>query len=70
MARYKQIDYSQSRLLPINFETKLLPGTRGYTINEVINNHIDTSIFEECFRNDDTGAPAYDPAIMLTYTAR
>lgn len=65
MARYKHIDYSQSRLVPINFDNQLLPGTVEYTIHEVINNHIDTSIFDECYQNDDTGAPAYDPAVML-----
>jgi transposase len=65
MARYKHYDYSQMKLLPVNFEQQILPGTFEYTLNELIDNEIDLAVFEQRYHNDETGAPAYDPAILL-----
>ncbi|MEW6571033.1 MAG: transposase [Nitrospirota bacterium] len=31
----------------------------------MIDNEIDLSLFDERYKNDETGAPAYDPAILL-----
>jgi len=36
-----------------------------YTLNYLIDNELDLSIFNERYQNDDTGAPAYDPKILL-----
>jgi len=41
------------------------PGTFEYTLNKLINEEIDLSVFYENIKNDETGAPAYDPAILL-----
>ena len=30
-----------------------------------MDNRLDMSIFDERYKNDNTGAPAYDPAILL-----
>jgi len=65
MARYKHYDYGQTKLLPVSFEQQILPGTLEYTLNELIDNEIDLTVFEERYRNDEGGAPAYDPAILL-----
>ena len=65
MARYKHYDYSQMKLLPVSFDKQILPGTFEYTLNELIDNEIDLKVFEDRYRNDETGAPAYDPAILL-----
>ena len=35
------------------------------TLNYLIDNELDLSVFDARYRNDDTGAPAYDPAILL-----
>jgi transposase len=65
MARYKPYDYRQGKFLPISFDKRILPGTFEYTLNYLIDKEIDLSIFDNRYCNDDTGAPAYDPAILL-----
>lgn len=65
MARYKEYDYRQGKFLPISFDKQILPGSFEYTLNYLIDNEIDLSVFDERYTNDDTGAPAYDPAILL-----
>ena len=34
-------------------------------MNYLVENEFDLSIFDKFYQNDDTGAPAYDPAIMI-----
>lgn len=65
MARYKHYDYTQMKMLPISFDRQILPGTFEHTLNYLIDEKIDLSVFEARYRNDDGGAPAYDPAILL-----
>jgi transposase len=65
MARYKHYNYSQMKLLPVSFKEQILPGTFEYTLSELIDEEIDLSVFDARYRNDETGAPAYDPAILL-----
>lgn len=65
MARYKEYDYSQGKFIPIHFDKQIIPGTFEHTLHYLIDNEIDLSIFDLRYRNDETGAPAYDPAILL-----
>ena len=65
MARYKEYDYSQGKFIPIHFDKQILPGTFEYTLHYLIDNEIDLSVFDMRYKNDETGAPAYDPAILL-----
>jgi len=65
MARYKEYDYSQGKFIPIKFDRQILPGTFEYTLHYLIGKEIDLSGFDLRYRNDETGAPAYDPAILL-----
>ena len=65
MARYKDYSYEQTKLIPISFHHQILPGTFEYTLNYLIDNEVDLSLFEQRYRNDETGAPAYDPAVLL-----
>ena len=65
MARYKDYSYAQSKLLPISYEQQILPGTFEYTLSHLIDEEMDLSAFDECYRNDESGAPAYDPRILL-----
>jgi len=64
MAKYKYYSYDQQIIIPVNLKNQIIPGTFEYTLNHVINS-LDLSDFEEKFHNDETGAPAYDPAILL-----
>ena len=65
MARYKGYDYSQGKFIPVYFDKQILPGTFEYTLHYLIDNEIDLSVFDLRYQNDETGAPAYDPAILL-----
>ena len=65
MARFKHYDYNQTKMIPLRFADQIQPGTFEYTLNHVVNNDLDLSIFEQRYRNDTNGAPAYDPAILL-----
>jgi len=65
MARYKEYSYEQTKLIPIAFSQQILAGTFEYTLNYLIDNEFDLSPFEQRYHNDETGAPAYDPAILL-----
>ena len=65
MARYKYYSYDQKTLIPIDFKEQILPGTFEYALNHLIDKEFDLSIFDVRYKNDETGAPAYDPAIML-----
>lgn len=65
MARYKPYNYNQGKLIPISFNKQILPGTFEYTLNHLIDNELDLSVFDDRYHNDDTGAFAYDPSILL-----
>jgi len=65
MARYKDYSYEQGKFIPIHFQEQILPGTFEHTLNYLIDNEVDLSVFEDRYKNEETGAPAYDPAILL-----
>ena len=65
MARFKHYDYRQTKMLPVSFDRQILPGTFEHTLNRLIDEEIDLTVFEERYNNDEGGAPAYDPAILL-----
>jgi transposase len=64
MPRFKPYSYEQTRLIPVDLKNQLQPGTFEFAVNELING-MDLSIFHHRFHNDESGAPAYDPAILL-----
>jgi transposase len=64
MARYKYID-TNPRFLAVDLVRQLLPGTFEHALNHLLDHAIDLSHFDARFRNDDTGAPAYPPALLL-----
>ena len=65
MARYKHYDYAQMKFIPVSFKEQILPGSFEYTLDHLIDHNIDLAVFEHRYNNDETGAPAYDPAILL-----
>ena len=65
MARYKDYSYEQILMVPVSFEKQILPGSFEYTLCNLIDHQIDMSIFDDHYDNDETGAPAYDPSILL-----
>jgi len=65
MARSKHYDYAQMKMLAVSFDRQILPGSFEHTLNRLIDEEFDWSVFEARYRNDETGAPAYDAAILL-----
>ncbi len=51
--------------VPIHFDRQILPGTFEHTLHYLIDNEMNLSVFDLRYRKDETGAPAYDSAILL-----
>ena len=64
MARYKPIDRNP-RLLPVVLSEQIQPGTFEFALDHLVDNELDLSALDARFRNDETGASAYDPRVML-----
>ena len=65
MARYKDVHYDQDKFIPVSFHKQILPGTFEYTLSYLIDHELDLGVFDARYRNDETGAPAFDPAVLL-----
>ena len=65
MARYKPADYSQGQFIPIQFEKQILPGSFEYALSYVVDNKLDFATLDQVRKNDDGGAPAFNPRVML-----
>ena len=65
MAKYKKYSYDQGVMIPVDFTKQIVPGSLEYTIHWLVENKIDLTGIEAKYKNDKTGAPAYDPAILL-----
>jgi transposase len=64
MARYKAIDMSP-RFLAVDLSRQFLPGTFEHALNELLEHDIDLSDLDSRYCNDETGATAYPPAMLL-----
>jgi len=65
MAKYKSYNYSQQVLIPVSLEDQIMPGTLEFAIHTLIETRMDMSVFDEKYRNDETGRSAYDPKVLL-----
>jgi len=65
MAKYKKYSNDQGVFLPVFFGKQILPGTFEYSLNHLVENELDIRFFDKRYKNDETGAPAYDPKILL-----
>lgn len=65
MAKYIPYDPNQSKLVVIHYRDQLQAGTFEHALAYLIDEKLDLSIFESEFKNEETGRPAYDPAILL-----
>jgi hypothetical protein len=52
-------------LLPVRFSEQILPGTFEYALNWLVDHEIALSVFDARYRNDETGASAYHPGVLL-----
>ncbi len=65
MAKYKPYNPAQGRFLPVFFNKQLQKGTFEYSVNYLIDHEINLSELDSRYQNDENGAPAYDPRILL-----
>jgi len=65
MARYKNYHLDQSKFIPVVFSDQIIPGTFEHTLSFLIDEHLDMSVFDARYKNDDVGSPAYDPSLLL-----
>ena len=65
MAKFKPYNPDQTIMLPVSLQNQIVPGSLEHTINEMVENHIDLSLFDRRYKNDATGAYAINPKILL-----
>lgn len=65
MAKFKPCNEAQMVMLPVSLQDQLVPGTLEHTISQVVDDHIDLTVFDARYNNDDTGASAIHPKILL-----
>ena len=64
MARYKPQDHN-SLLLPVVLSEQIIPGSFAFALNYLVDHELDLSALDAQFKNDEVGASAYDPRVML-----
>ena len=65
MARYKDYNYDQLKMIPVSFDKQILPGSFEYSLSYLIDHELDLSSFDSYYSNDNNGRPAYDPRLLL-----
>ena len=65
MAKYKPSNEDQMVMLPISLHDQLVPGTLEHTINRLVDENINLSVFDERYKNDVSGAAAIHPKLLL-----
>jgi transposase len=64
MARFKHADSSQGLFMTVNLKQQLEPGTFEWTVDHLVD-QMDMSLFEIKYNNEEKGANAYPPRVLL-----
>jgi transposase len=64
MPRFKPV-HKGLKMLPVDFDQQLVPGTFEYALSYLVDNELDLSEFEARYCNDKAGASAYAPSVLL-----
>ena len=64
MDRYKPQDRN-SLLLPVVLSEQIIPGSFAFALDYLVDHELDLSGLDARFNNDEVGASAYDPRVML-----
>ncbi len=64
MARYKPV-FRGMKLIPLSLEDQIQPGTFEFALNQLVDEELDFTALDAKFKNDETGASAYDPRTMF-----
>ncbi len=52
-------------LLPVVLSEQIIPGSFAFALDYLVNNELDLAPLDAKFKNDEVGASAYDPRVML-----
>ncbi len=64
MARYKST-HKGLKLLPVDFDRQVIPGSFEHALCYLVDHELDLASFHARYKNDDNGAPAFDPAVLI-----
>lgn len=64
MARFKPVE-KDFKLLPVDFSQQIVPGSFEHALCYLVDHEIDLTELRGRYRNDEQGASAYDPAVLL-----
>ena len=64
MARYRVVDRSP-KFIPVVLDAQIQPGSFEYALDYLVDHELDLGALHARYNNDVTGAPAYDPAVLL-----
>ena len=65
MARYKEYNQAQGQFITVDFESQIREGTFEYALNHIVDFELNLTEFDSQYKNDETGAPAFDPRVLL-----
>ena len=64
MPRFKPV-HQGLLMLPVDFDKQVQPGSFEYALCHLVDHKLDLEGLRSRIKNDDGGAPAYDPAVLL-----
>ncbi len=64
MSRYKPSD-CHALMLPVVLSEQIVPGSFAFALNYLVDHELDLTPLDARFKNDTTGASAFDPRVML-----
>lgn len=64
MPRYKPCDH-HALMLPVVLSEQIVPGSFAFAMNYLVDHELDLKALDARFKNDLTGASAFDPRVML-----
>ena len=64
MARYNPL-HTGLKLLPVDFDQQVIPGRVVHALCHLVDHELDLTAFHSRYKNDDDGAPAFDPAALI-----
>lgn len=65
MARYKPYDLNQLKMIPLCYADQIVEGSFEHALNQIVEEHLDLTVFDKRYANDETGRLAYDPKVLL-----
>jgi transposase len=52
-------------MIPLSYADQIIEGSFEHALDEIVEEHLALTVFDERYANDDSGRPAYDPRILL-----